>query len=188
MPQVGTLCFGMGQLVVAMNQAKWAQFRPMETWSRRARQASMNAVYVTNVQQYSTRLKNRGGFPLPPPPAVPLAHRLVHQWDNPAAPISRDASVMAAWDAINAALAAPIVPGPTFTRPNATEVLPFRCQAVGVVAVARCRRCRVIFRYNMSNGPPPTPVEPQSYNAGPYENSLTCAEVLAYEKCRWSGL
>lgn len=186
MPNIGFLAFGNagnGRLVVAMNEPDWARFGPMRSWSRNARNDSMPLGYRQNVTTLTTRAVQQGGFA----GAVPQAHDLVWQFSHPVG-MTADASVVAAWAAINAALPVPVVPAPEYARANTISALAFSCQQDQIRTKARCRRCRIIFRYNMFVGPTAQSQEPQSYNAGIYPKALTCAEVLAYEKCQSSGL
>jgi hypothetical protein len=188
------LCFGGGgggggapaTLVVAMNQPAWRRFRPLQRWTKRARESSMTAPYKTRVKMLSRRLINRGGFN----GVVPQARNLPWNWNNPPGGQTGDQSIMAAWTTVCgviAGVAAAVVGNTTYTRAAVAAARAFRCNPPGALAAApvalcRCRRCRCVFRYVM-NG------EPNVYQGGPYGNNLlSCAEVLAYEKCGWSGL
>ena len=200
MPRVGFLCFGhtaapanIPTLVVTTNSSCWGQLTYLEQWTKAARNntlITMPPAVKGRITPLTRKAKQHGG---PFPPALVLGP-LQTDWNN-AAPGAKDTAVMTAW---NNVCALPGPPGPppinpvanrTLLRPLVTEAMPFdpRVVVAGAAvmpAMPRCRRCRIVFRYNMAVAPV---TEPELFDSGPYSSSpLSCAEVGAYDKCgRW---
>jgi hypothetical protein len=185
LPQVGVLCFGntaagAPRLVVSCNSSNWNRFPAMFNWMRNARQsnANMPPAYRITVQDLSNRLVNMGGhvnaMPVPPAQDLQLA------WNNAVTPGGHDAALATTWTTIyNTTLLAP-ASRTFFHVPAGFEALPFNTR--NMAPRCRCCRCGVIFLFRMNAA------EPQIYNAGPYNDRLSCAEVTAYQKCLRYGI
>jgi hypothetical protein len=212
MPKVGMLCFGTtaaGQIkaVVSTNVTQWHSFGWLEDFYHDARRNFLPAPYIDanpvgppngSIVYLSNRL-NQLFLNVPLAPGVvgvPTA------WNNAIAAVgvpptdagrraAGDPALATAWGRICTPVppmgaAAPPIPGnPRFTRPLVVAALSFTCRNGQVRE--RCKRCRILFQFNMD------PREPANFNEPPpprriYPDKISCAEVTAYHKCGLWGL
>ena len=186
MPRVGMLCWGatatpsVRHFVVTTNVTAWKGLKPLGTWARAARKHGLNGDYIQQITTLSDRLVDHGGFNGTALNGLDLRNA----WRaaiNANPPNNPDTALRATWTRICNADLPPARRPHFFNRPRVSTALAFDCR-LRPPPRERCVRCRVLFRFNMSDQ------EPLSYRGGPYKNRLSCAEVDAYEKCRLYGL
>lgn len=193
MPDVGMLCWGrpatssVHRFVVTTNVSRWNGLEPLGTWARDARRYSLPNNYVERLTYLSEQLAERGHLNNNEPDAWSLK-QVWTDAENAGPPVIPDTTLQWTWKQLCDPNLNPIIGPRIFTRPLVLTALAFDCHTgirpdkftvhKGLPRRERCVRCRVLFRFNMSDD------EPKSYRGGPYPNPLSCAEVAAFDKCR----
>lgn len=182
------LCFGqtaapapVPRLVATANIPDFQGLRALGTWTLRARRDTIPVGYRGQVTNLSDRLVQRGGLDAAHP-AQAANQDVLAAWNNALAhvpPGNPDAAIAAAW--VNNCAAAPAI-GPPITFPRLQVVQALGFNTHNRVARSRCRRCRVLYPFTMAAG------EPQVFVGGPYQERISCAEVVAYTKCARFGI
>lgn len=175
MPMVGMLASGTvagnQTLVLSTNESNWARFdvaNGLGVWALNARNNTMNVAYQTQTIDIRNVVAQN-------------VANLQAAW-NAGAVGAKDGAVMAAWNGV----AMPVGLPHSLTRPLVLSAMSFTPRWTLGGTMPRCRRCRVVYRYNMGTA---AVVEPERYDlpggaaVTVYGNALSCAEVTCYTKC-----